>query len=113
MSEFTTSDGTQIFSGDDWDAQMLFFLLHGSRVIAHDRRGHGRSGTRVDLPAVTPHPQRAKDLDLQAHGLRVRHAHHRLPNATARNSRPEVCSLEYDSSGNARSMKCQSHSLKS
>jgi hypothetical protein len=30
-------------SGDDWDAQMLFFLQHGYRVIAHDRRGHGRS----------------------------------------------------------------------
>jgi non-heme chloroperoxidase len=30
-------------SGDDWDAQMLFFLNHGYRVIAHDRRGHGRS----------------------------------------------------------------------
>jgi pimeloyl-ACP methyl ester carboxylesterase len=30
-------------SADDWDAQMLFFLRHGFRVIAHDRRGHGRS----------------------------------------------------------------------
>ena len=30
-------------SGDDWDAQMMFFLSHGFRVIAHDRRGHGRS----------------------------------------------------------------------
>ncbi|MBZ9601413.1 alpha/beta fold hydrolase [Phyllobacterium chamaecytisi] len=30
-------------SSDDWDAQMLFFLQHGYRVIAHDRRGHGRS----------------------------------------------------------------------
>ena len=30
-------------SSDDWDAQMLFFLEHGYRVIAHDRRGHGRS----------------------------------------------------------------------
>nr|WP_244480420.1 alpha/beta hydrolase [Rhizobium sp. Root1220] len=57
----TTSDGTQIFykdwgtgqpivfhhgwplSADDWDAQMLFFLNEGFRVIAHDRRGHGRS----------------------------------------------------------------------
>jgi len=55
------SDGTEIFykdlgegqpivfhhgwplSSDDWDAQMLFFLEHGYRVIAHDRRGHGRS----------------------------------------------------------------------
>ena len=31
-------------SGDDWDTQMLFFLDKGYRVIAHDRRGHGRSG---------------------------------------------------------------------
>ncbi|MGI4764007.1 MAG: alpha/beta fold hydrolase [Janthinobacterium lividum] len=30
-------------SADDWDTQMLFFLRHGFRVIAHDRRGHGRS----------------------------------------------------------------------
>ncbi len=61
MSTFTTSDGTEIFykdwgsgqpivfshgwplSSDDWDTQMLFFLRHGYRVIAHDRRGHGRS----------------------------------------------------------------------
>ena len=57
----TTADGTRIFykdwgmgqplvfhhgwplSADDWDAQMLFFLHKGYRVIAHDRRGHGRS----------------------------------------------------------------------
>nr|WP_244442558.1 alpha/beta hydrolase [Azospirillum lipoferum] len=57
----TTKDGTQIFfkdwgtgqpivfhhgwplSSDDWDAQMLYFLSQGFRVIAHDRRGHGRS----------------------------------------------------------------------
>src|ERR1700730_10542460 len=30
-------------SADDWDTQLLFFLKHGYRVIAHDRRGHGRS----------------------------------------------------------------------
>jgi non-heme chloroperoxidase len=52
-------------SADDWDAQMLFFLEKGYRVIAHDRRGHGRS-TQVggghdmdhyadDLAAVTAH----------------------------------------------------------
>lgn len=34
-------------SGDDWDAQMMFFLGQGFRVIAHDRRGHGRS-TQTD-----------------------------------------------------------------
>ena len=61
MSMITTKDGTRIFykdwgegqpivfshgwplSADDWDAQMLFFLNQGYRVIAHDRRGHGRS----------------------------------------------------------------------
>ena len=61
MSTITTTDGTTIFykdwgtgqpivfshgwplSADDWDAQMLFFLGQGYRVIAHDRRGHGRS----------------------------------------------------------------------
>lgn len=61
MSTLTTSDGTEIFykdwgsgqpivfshgwplTSDDWDTQMLFFLRHGYRVIAHDRRGHGRS----------------------------------------------------------------------
>src|SRR5439155_9134663 len=60
-STVTTKDGTQIFykdwgsgqpivfhhgwplSADDWDNQMLFFLDKGYRVIAHDRRGHGRS----------------------------------------------------------------------
>ena len=63
MTFATTKDGTQIFykdwgpksaqpivfhhgwplSSDDWDAQMLFFLAQGYRVVAHDRRGHGRS----------------------------------------------------------------------
>jgi non-heme chloroperoxidase len=61
MSMITTKDGTEIFykdwgtgqpivfhhgwplSADDWDNQMLFFLRQGYRVIAHDRRGHGRS----------------------------------------------------------------------
>ena len=63
MTFVTTKDGTQIFykdwgpknaqplvfhhgwplSSDDWDAQMLFFVAQGFRVVAHDRRGHGRS----------------------------------------------------------------------
>ncbi|MGU7784308.1 alpha/beta fold hydrolase [Burkholderia sp. PU8-34] len=63
MSYITTKDGVQIFykdlgpsngtpivfshgwplSSDDWDAQMMFFLSKGYRVVAHDRRGHGRS----------------------------------------------------------------------
>jgi non-heme chloroperoxidase len=62
MNTFTTKDGTSIFykdwgtgpvvtfshgwplSADAWDSQMLFLGQHGYRVIAHDRRGHGRSG---------------------------------------------------------------------
>src|SRR5687768_3767663 len=61
MSYVKTKDGVEIFykdwgsgqplvfhhgwplSSDDWDAQMMFFLSEGYRVIAHDRRGHGRS----------------------------------------------------------------------
>lgn len=61
MPYITAEDGTEIYykdwgdgqpivfhhgwplSADDWDAQMMFFLLNGYRVIAHDRRGHGRS----------------------------------------------------------------------
>jgi non-heme chloroperoxidase len=35
-------------SADDWDTQMMFFLSHGYRVIAHDRRGHGRSAQVAD-----------------------------------------------------------------
>lgn len=68
MSFITTSDGVKIFykdwgpknaqpivfhhgwplSADDWDTQMLFFLSKGFRVIAHDRRGHGRSAQVSD-----------------------------------------------------------------
>jgi len=63
MAFVTTEDGTEIYykdwgshdaqpimfhhgwplSADDWDAQMLYFLSHGYRVVASDRRGHGRS----------------------------------------------------------------------
>src|SRR3954454_11934662 len=66
VSTITTTDGTEIFykdwgsgqpivfshgwplSADDWDTQLLFFLQHGYRVIAHDRRGHGRSTQTSD-----------------------------------------------------------------
>jgi non-heme chloroperoxidase len=65
MNKIVTKDGTKIFykdwgsgqplffhhgwplSADDWDTQMMFFLAQGYRVIAHDRRGHGRS-TQTD-----------------------------------------------------------------
>ena len=66
MGFVTTEDGTEIFykdwgsgqpimfhhgwplSSDDWDAQLMFFVRHGFRVVAHDRRGHGRSSQTAD-----------------------------------------------------------------
>ena len=66
MPTVTTDDGVEIFykdwgsgqpivfshgwplSSDDWDAQMMFFLDKGYRVVAHDRRGHGRSTQVAD-----------------------------------------------------------------
>lgn len=66
MNAFTTKDGTSIFykdwgtgpvvtfshgwplSADAWDSQMLFLGQQGFRVVAHDRRGHGRSGQSWD-----------------------------------------------------------------
>lgn len=87
MPFITTDDGTEIFykdwgagqplvfhhgwplSADDWDAQMLFFLGQGYRVIAHDRRGHGRStqtdtGNEMDTYAADV-AALAKHLDLR------------------------------------------------
>jgi non-heme chloroperoxidase len=87
MSTITTKDGTQIYykdwgsgqpvvfhhgwplSADDWDAQMMFFLSQGYRVIAHDRRGHGRSsqtaiGNDMDTYAADV-AQLAAHLDLR------------------------------------------------
>ncbi len=83
MPTITTKDGIEIFykdwgkgqpivfshgwplSGDDWDTHMLYFLAQGYRVIAHDRRGHGRSSQTAeghdmdhyadDLAALTAH----------------------------------------------------------
>ena len=90
MGTFTTKDGTNIFfkdwgskdaqpivfhhgwplSSDDWDNQMLFFLAEGYRVIAHDRRGHGRSdqtdtGNEMDTYAADV-AELAHVLDLRA-----------------------------------------------
>ncbi|MBN9091586.1 MAG: alpha/beta hydrolase [Reyranella sp.] len=87
MPTITVQDGTQIFykdwgtgqpivfhhgwplSADDWDAQMMFFLGKGYRVIAHDRRGHGRStqtatGNEMDTYAADM-AALAKHLDLK------------------------------------------------
>ena len=89
MPTITTSDGTEIFfkdwgsgepivfshgwplSADDWDTQMLFFLAKGYRVIAHDRRGHGRS-TQTD---------HGHDMDHYADDLAALTAHLDLRNA--------------------------------
>jgi non-heme chloroperoxidase len=85
----TTKDGTDIFykdwgtgqpivfhhgwplSSDDWDAQMLFFLAQGYRVIAHDRRGHGRS-TQTDI---------GNEMDTYAADVAALAAHLDLKNA--------------------------------
>lgn len=89
MPKITTADGTEIFykdwgsktaqpvvfhhgwplSADDWDAQMMFFLGEGYRVIAHDRRGHGRStqtgdGNEMDTYAADV-AELADHLDLK------------------------------------------------
>jgi non-heme chloroperoxidase len=87
MNSISTKDGVQIYykdwgsgqpivfhhgwplSSDDWDAQMMYFLSHGYRVIAHDRRGHGRSsqtatGNEMDTYAADV-AQLASHLDLR------------------------------------------------
>ena len=89
MNTITTKDGTRIFykdwgprdaqpivfhhgwplSADDWDNQMIFFLQQGYRVIAHDRRGHGRSdqtdgGNEMDIYASDVEDL-VTELDLQ------------------------------------------------
>jgi non-heme chloroperoxidase len=90
MQDFVTAeDGTQIYykdwgagdpivfshgwplSADDWDTQMLFFVNHGYRVIAHDRRGHGRS----------TQTSRGHDMDHYADDLASLTAHLDLRNA--------------------------------
>ncbi len=60
-------------SCDDWDAQMLFFLSHGFRVVAHDRRGHGRSA-QVDHGHDMDHY--AADAAAVAAALDLRNAMH-------------------------------------
>jgi len=91
MPLFTTRDGTHIYykdwgprdaqvvffhhgwplSADDWDNQMMFFLGEGYRVVAHDRRGHGRS-TQTDT---------GNDMDTYADDLKQLAAHLDLRNA--------------------------------
>ena len=89
MSTIKTKDGIEIYykdwgsgqpivfshgwplSADDWDTQMMFFLKHGYRVIAHDRRGHGRSSQTSD----------GHDMDHYADDLAALTAHLDLKNA--------------------------------
>jgi non-heme chloroperoxidase len=89
MPTITTKDNVEIFykdwgsgqpmvfshgwplSADDWDNQMLFFLKQGYRVIAHDRRGHGRSSQTAD----------GHDMDHYADDLAALTAHLDLKNA--------------------------------
>jgi non-heme chloroperoxidase len=89
MPTITTKDGVTIFykdwgtgqpivfshgwplSADDWDNQMMFFLNHGYRVIAHDRRGHGRSSQ----------PGSGHDMDHYSDDLAALTAHLDLKNA--------------------------------
>ncbi|WP_175697733.1 alpha/beta fold hydrolase [Burkholderia ambifaria] len=93
MSFVTTQDGVQIFykdwgpkdaqpivfhhgwplSSDDWDAQMLFFLSNGYRVIAHDRRGHGRSAQVAEGHDMNHY---AADALAVVEALDLRHAVH-------------------------------------
>jgi non-heme chloroperoxidase len=89
MPSISTRDGIEIFykdwgkgqpivfshgwplSADDWDAQMMYFLNRGYRVIAHDRRGHGRSSQTAD----------GHDMDHYADDLAALTSHLALNNA--------------------------------
>jgi len=93
MGYVTTKDGVEIFykdwgskeaqpivfhhgwplSSDDWDAQMLFFVSKGYRVIAHDRRGHGRSSQVSDGHDMDHY---AADASVVAQHLNLRNAVH-------------------------------------
>src|SRR5580692_6499980 len=93
MPTITTKDGAQIFfkdwgpkgarpivfhhgwplSADDWDNQLLFFVANGYRVVAHDRRGHGRS-SQIDTGHDMDHY--ASDASAVAEHLDLRNAIH-------------------------------------
>ena len=93
MNTITTRDGVEIFykdwgpknaqpivfhhgwplSSDDWDTQMLYFVGHGYRVIAHDRRGHGRSSQSSDGHDMDHY---AADVAAVVEQLDLRHAVH-------------------------------------
>ena len=110
MGTITTTDGTEIFykdwgsgqpivfshgwplSADDWDTQMLFFLQHGYRVIAHDRRGHGRSTQTSD----------GHDMDHYADDLAAVTAHLDLRTPSTSGTPPAVARSCTTSPGTAR-----------
>ncbi len=93
MGTITTEDGTNIaykdwgprnaeplvfhhgwpLSSDDWDAQMLFFVAQGFRVVAHDRRGHGRSAQVGDGHDMDHY---AADASAVAEHLKLKNAVH-------------------------------------
>jgi non-heme chloroperoxidase len=93
MNTITTRDGVEIFykdwgpknaqplvfhhgwplSADDWDTQMLYFVGQGYRVIAHDRRGHGRSSQSSDGHDMDHY---AADVAAVVEQLDLRHAVH-------------------------------------
>jgi non-heme chloroperoxidase len=91
MGILKTADGVEIFykdwgsgvplvfhhgwplTSDDWDAQLMFFLSQGFRVIAHDRRGHGRSSQTVDGNDMDTY---AADVAALAQHLNLRDAIH-------------------------------------
>src|SRR5260370_10343465 len=101
MSTIKTNDGTEIYykdwgegqpivfshgwplSADDWDTQMLFFLSKGFRVIAHDRRGHGRSSQPGD----------GHDMDHYADDLAPLTAHLDLKCAVHVGHSPRACEV--------------------
>jgi non-heme chloroperoxidase len=91
MPTITSTDGTEIFykdwgagqpivfshgwplSSDDWDTQMMFFVARGYRVVAHDRRGHGRSAQVADGHDMDHY---ADDLNAVVQHLDLRDAVH-------------------------------------
>jgi non-heme chloroperoxidase len=93
MGTITTKDGVEIFykdwgpknaqpivfhhgwplSSDDWDTQMLYFISQGYRVVAHDRRGHGRSAQVSDGHDMDHY---AADVAAVSEHLGLRHAVH-------------------------------------
>ena len=80
MSTLKLKDGTEIFykdqgegpvlmfhhgwplSSDDWDAQVIFFLQRGYRVVTHDRRGHGRSSQDIYNHTIDQYASDAAEL---------------------------------------------------